>query len=209
MMDKSIRENLKKALDLLADHMVLVRSNLAIIQGIQEQVDENADYTIVMNQSIAFWHMTFHNSWEEIAHTLSKVFDDHPNVISIPAVIDMCEKNRHILEPVLIDINAKHDDSEDRVSDYSAMLQKLHQSYDNPTVLREKLKVIRNKQIAHSDKQIAFGNREALMLKRAEAEQLADLAENVINTIAGSLFDTVYCTIFIMIFMWNKVIVKV
>lgn len=32
----SIIENLKKALDLLADHMIRVRSNLAIIEGLKE-----------------------------------------------------------------------------------------------------------------------------------------------------------------------------
>ena len=51
MMKETILVNLKKALDLLANHMVLVRSNLAIVQGIQEQVDEDADYIIVMNQA--------------------------------------------------------------------------------------------------------------------------------------------------------------
>lgn len=193
MMKESILENLKKALDLLANHMVLVRSNLAIIQGIRELVEEDNDYTMVMNQSVAFWNMTFHNSWEEIAHSLSKVFDDSQNVISVPSVIDMCEKNRHILEPVLIEINEKRDDSEKRIPDYTALLQKLHELYDNPMALREKLKVIRNKQVAHSDRQIAFGSREALMLKRAEAELLADLAEEVINAIAGSLYNTAYC----------------
>ena len=185
--------NLKKSLDILANHMVFVRSNLAIIQGIRELVEEDNDYTMVMNQSVTFWNMTFHNCWEEIAHSLSKVFDDGQDVISVPSVIDMCEKNRYILEPVLIEINEKSDDSEKRIPDYTALLQKLHELYDNPTALREKLKVIRNKQIAHSDRQIAFGSREALMLKRAEAEQLADLAEEVINIIAGSLYDTVYC----------------
>ena len=193
MMKESILENLKKSLDLLANHMVLVRSNLAIIQGIRELVEEDNDYTMVMNQSVAFWNMTFHNSWEEIAHSLSKVFDDSQNVISVPSVIDMCEKNRHILEPVLIEINEKRDDSEKRIPDYTALLQKLHELYDNPMALREKLKVIRNKQVAHSDRQIAFGSREALMLKRAEAELLADLAEEVTNTIAGSLYNTAYC----------------
>jgi len=193
MMKESILENLKKSLDLLANHMVLVRSNLAIIQGIRELVEEDNDYTMVMNQSVAFWNMTFHNSWEEIAHSLSKVFDDSQNVISVPSVINMCEKNRHILEPVLIEINEKRDDSEKRIPDYTALLQKLHELYDNPMALREKLKVIRNKQVAHSDRQIAFGSREALMLKRAEAELLADLAEEVTNTIAGSLYNTAYC----------------
>ncbi len=192
-MEEKILLNLKKALDLLVNHMVLVHSNLAIIQGIRELVEEDDDYIIVMNKSVAFWNMTFRNSWEEIAHSLSKVFDDHRNVISVPSVIDMCEKNRHILEPVLIEINAKRDDSEEQILDYSAMLQKLHQLYDNPTALREKLKLIRNKQVAHSDRQIAFGSREALMLKRTEAEQLADLAEEVINVIAGSLYDRTYC----------------
>lgn len=193
MMKESILENLKKSLDLLANHMVLVRSNLAIIQGIRELVEEDNDYTMVMNQSVAFWNMTFHNSWEEIAHSLSKVFDDSQNVISVPSVINMCEKNRHILEPVLIEINEKRDDSEKRIPDYTALLQKLHELYDNPMALREKLKVIRNKQVAHSDRQITFGSREALMLKRAEAELLADLAEEVTNTIAGSLYNTAYC----------------
>ncbi len=193
MMKESILENLKKSLDLLANHMVFVRSNLAIIQGIRELVEEDNDYTMVMNQSVAFWNMTFHNSWEEIAHSLSKVFDDSQNVISVPSVINMCEKNRHILEPVLIEINEKRDDSEKRIPDYTALLQKLHELYDNPMALREKLKVIRNKQVAHSDRQIAFGSREALMLKRAEAELLADLAEEVTNTIAGSLYNTAYC----------------
>lgn len=193
MMKESILENLKKSLDLLANHMVFVRSNLAVIQGIRELVEEDNDFTMVMNQSVAFWNMTFHNCWEEIAHSLSKVFDDGQDVISVPSVIDMCEKNRYILEPVLIEINEKSDDSEKRIPDYTTLLQKLHELYDNPTALREKLKVIRNKQVAHSDRQIAFGNRKALMLKRAEAEQLTELAETVINAIAGSLYNTTYC----------------
>ena len=184
---------LKKTLDILANHVVFVRSNLAIIEGIKELVEEDNDYTMVMNQSVAFWNMTFHNCWEEIAHSLSKVFDDGQDVISVPSVIDMCEKNRYILEPALIEINEKSDDSEERFPNYDAMLQELHRLYGNPTALRKKLKAIRNKQVAHSDRQIAFGNRAALMLKRTDAEQLSDIAESVINIIAGSLFDTVYC----------------
>ena len=188
----SIIEKLKKALDLLADHMIRVRSNLAIIQGLKETVEEKPEYTNLMNQSVAFWHMTIQNDRSQLAYVLSKVFDTGIDVISIKSIIETCAKNEHVLKPIFDEINASHDGSTERLSDYAALMQRVQETYDNSSDLIEKLKRIRNKQIAHLDKQMALGIKESLSLEWNEIEKLADIAEGIINTISVSLFDSVY-----------------
>lgn len=190
-MDRVIR-NLKKTLDVLANHMICVRSDLAIIQGMKEAIEEKPDYTNLMNQSVAFWHMTIHNGRSQLAYVLSKVFDTGKDVISIKSIIETCAKNEHVLKPIFDEISARHDGSTERLSDYTVMMQKVRETYEGSSVLIDKLKMIRNKQIAHLDKQMALGIKESLSLEWDEIEKLADIAEGIINTISVSLFDSVY-----------------
>ena len=171
---RTMREEICKKIDGVLNRLTYANSSMHIIASIIQFASENKD-SCVLSQDINFWIVILDNCGFRIYGELASIYESSSQTAGLKYLLDFCEQNQSIfLEPQ----NARD------------ILKKLRQKYNETSVLRNRLKTIRDQGLFHLDKHHAsdlgeFVKKESISFE--EKNTLIHVAAEICNTLLENI----------------------
>lgn len=150
----------------MLDRLTYVNSSMNINKSICEALDAPQEKEIIL-QDFNFWQTVLENCTYRALSELSKVYDNHKDAVGIIKVINQAEQIKWE--------NRKHK---------KRLVEDAKRQYESVASIRDKLVILRDNGLAHSDKSCTINLRDfvtAHRVSKTEIKKLIDTAENICN----------------------------
>lgn len=141
------------------------------------------DYLHEMNQSPAFWTLTFQAHFDSALIRLCRVYDVTPKALSLPNLLDTIRVNLHLFDTINFKERLQDNPFVDSLAETAGKLQAKqlaedvsYVSKDNPAVV--KLRQWRNKLYAHRDSTHVIEGKHIAVEHPLSFGEVSDLIEN-------------------------------
>lgn len=190
-------ENLEAILNEMLREITIINSNWIMWNGLREEMMEGAKYEEVLKYSPCFWTVTLNNLLSKTLLGTSKLYDEHKDCLGLKKLINICEQNQSLFPKNHTVTYANgytgeiaHDILQ---NDIGANIREAKQKYQSVQNYRTQLITLRDKHLAHVDKNIFLNAKEfykEVSLKRDALEKLIKTAGEIANSFLSRLSST-------------------
>ena len=189
-------EELVLILNEMLHEITIIKTNWTIWKGLKNELYEGAEYEVVLGYSPCFWTVTLNNLLDKALLGTAKLYDEHKGCYGLKKIINLCEQNQKLF-PKCHELKCKDGYTGEEFShttkrDISAEIKTARQKYQSLQDARTQLTTLRDKHLAHSDKNFfldASGLYNEVSLKGETLEVLIDTAADITNSFFAALSD--------------------
>ena len=191
------KEDLDAILNKLLREVTIINTNWTMWNGLREEMQNGAKYEILLDFSTCCWTITLNNLLSRALLGTAKLYDENKKCIGLQKIINICEQNQGLFPKSRTTTytdgytfkKTSFTMPKDIGDDIRIAKQKYQEIYD----CRTQLITLRDKYLAHADKDI-FLDIEAfyheVALKKEALEKLIETAESILNSFLADLSDT-------------------
>lgn len=191
------KETLAEFINQQIIHLVEIRSYSHIWLELHNAFQADAEYNAVYRVSPYFWHLLLKNLQHCFLLEAAKLFDESGESLSIQKTINICEQNQKLFPTEHKRIVYYHSTEkviENTVSvNIKNVIKEAKEKYASVSETREKLFILRDKDLAHFDKKHSLDVSKLYgetALNRDKFDEMLCVAEEILNTFLSALTDT-------------------
>ncbi len=175
MSSTTTKESLDLKYDILLDRLITVKAKFTLHETLVNYLSVSSKYNDVYEMSPAFWTITINALESDVLFGLAKMCDGSKGAVSIRKIIDIVNNNRKIY----------YGSKEKAMNFYeneiliSDIISRAASVYDSCQSTRTKLKALRDKHFAHTDKEYIGKTTELYELNHLTFDEIADLIESL------------------------------
>lgn len=184
-----IAKELEEVLSKLLHEIVTIKTNWSIWNGLIENFKEGSEYMVLLGYSPCFWSVTLNNLLSKTLLGTAKIYDEHRQCMGVLKIINICEQNKKIFPKEHINTYTNSQTKEQIIDtipvNIGDALQTAKQNYKNLQMAKEQLIKLRNKHLAHTDKNIFMDPSafyQEVSLKKESLEALINTAADIVNS---------------------------
>lgn len=191
------KEELDAILNKMLREITIINTNWVMWNGLRDALQEGSEYNKLLEYSPCFWTITLNNLLSKALLGTAKLYDENKKCMGLQKIINICEQNQKLFSKnrttTYTDGYTGEKNSFTVSKDISESIRISKQKYQDIHNFRTQLITLRDKYLAHADKDIfldieAFYNEVAL--KKDALEKLIETAENILNSFLADLSDT-------------------
>lgn len=174
-----------------------INTSWVIWNGLSDELKQGGKYMEILEYSPCFWGMTLDNFLYKSFIGLAKLYDEHKDCVGLKKLINICEQNQILFPQENVSIYGETDTREDIVHreyvDITQTIQVAKLKYQSVQDFREKLILLRDKYLAHSDKQIFLDIKSLyneIAVKKENIDALIQTAGDIANAFLSNLSNT-------------------
>lgn len=190
-------EKLEAILNKMILEITAINTNWVMWNGLREEMQNGAKYEILLDFSPCFWTITLNNLLSRTLLGTAKLYDENKKCIGLQKIINICEQNQELFPKnrtaTYTDGYTGEKTSFTISKDVSESIRIAKQKYQDVHDLRIQLMSLRDKYLAHADKDIFLDVEifyHEVALKKEAFEKLIETAANILNSFLASLSDT-------------------
>ena len=192
------REELEKILNRRLLQIANINTNWTIWNGLRNSFQKGAEYEQLPEYSPRFWTVTMNNLLSKALLEMAKLCDEHRECMGLLKIINICEQNQGLFpdEHVLTFTNVETGEEISRTRRVNVVetIKQAKEKYQSVCGIREKLSVLRDKTLAHTDKDVFLDTQalyQKVSLQEGEFEELISVATDILKSFLSDLAHTV------------------
>jgi len=171
---------IKQAIKIIIDKLIIVENNRLIYKQLTEFCGIGKQFECVIEKSKCFWVLTIHSLKFTAITELAKIYDEHSDAFGIKKLIDISSQN-------IVWFSKWYE--ENKIT-HKNFIESLYMKYDGIKEKKDKLKKIRDTELAHIDRKNMFKEDEILeVFTWGDIEDLIESAKEILDSIFTALMD--------------------
>lgn len=172
------QKEVEQGIGILFKKLTIVENNRLIYKQLTELCGIGKQFECVMKKSNCFWKLTISSICFSITAELAKIYDEHNDAFGIKKLINISSQNSDWFSKWYNEYGITHKD----------FIKQLEIKYNNIEKKREKLKEIRDSELAHNDRKNLL-NIETIYegFSWGDIEDLIETAYDIMNSISVGL----------------------
>ncbi|MBQ8303728.1 MAG: hypothetical protein IJX79_02115 [Clostridia bacterium] len=172
------QNSLQKYIKILIEKLTIIENSRLVYKQLIELCGVGKQFECVIKKSNCFWSLTIKSISFLIITELAKIYDEQKDSIGIRKIINISSQNKNWFSKWCEEYGISQNE----------FISRLEMRYFDIKDKREKLKEIRDKELAHNDKYNLF-NQESICagFTWGDIEDLIETAYTIINEISVSL----------------------
>lgn len=190
-------EKLEAILNKMLHEITVINTNWIMWNGLREEMQNGAKYEILLDFSPCFWTITLNNLLSRALLGTAKLYDENKKCMGLQKIINICEQNQELFSKsrtaTYTDGYTGEKTSFTVSKDVSESIRIARQKYQDIHDSRTQLMSLRDKYLAHADKDIFLDVEtfyHEVALKKEAFEELIETAANILNSFLANLSDT-------------------
>ena len=177
------QNEVEKCIEILFDKLTIAENNRLIYKQLTELCGIGKQFECVMKKSNRFWKLTVSSLCFSIITELAKIFDEQKGAFGIKKLINISSQNTQWFSKWYDENGLSHKD----------FIKQLEEKYNSIEKKREKLKEIRDVELAHNDRKNLLNTQSNYEgFNWGDIEDLIETAYEIINRISIALSDRQY-----------------
>lgn len=174
---------MQQGISILFKKLTIAENNRLIYKQLTELCGIGKQFECVMKKSNCFWKLTVSSLCFSIITELAKIFDEQKDAFGIKKLINISSQNSEWFSKWYDENGVSHKD----------FIKLLETKYDSIEKKREKLKEIRDAELAHNDRKSILNTQSIYEgFNWGDIENLIETANEIINRISIGLTGSEY-----------------
>lgn len=174
---------IQQGIKILFDKLTIAENNRLVYKQLTELCGIGKQFECVMKKSNCFWKLTVSSLCFSIITELAKIFDEQKDAFGIKKLINISSQNSEWFSKWYDENGVSHKD----------FIKLLETKYDSIEKKREKLKEIRDAELAHNDRKSILNTQSIYEgFNWGDIEDLIETANEIINRISIGLTGSEY-----------------
>lgn len=174
---------MQQGISILFKKLTIAENNRLIYKQLTELCGIGKQFECVMKKSNCFWKLTVSSLCFSIITELAKIFDEQKDAFGIKKLINISSQNSEWFSKWYDENGVSHKD----------FIKLLETKYDSIEKKREKLKEIRDAELAHNDRKSILNTQSIYEgFNWGDIEDLIETANEIINRISIGLTGSEY-----------------
>ena len=191
------QNEMQQGISILFKKLTIAENNRMIYKQLTELCGIDKQFECVLKKSICFWKLTINSLCFSIITELAKIYDEQKDAFGIKKLINISSQNGDWFSKWYNENGVLHKD----------FIKQLEEKYNSIEKKREKLKEIRDAELAHNDRKNILNTQSIYDgFTWGDIEDLIETANEIINRISISLtgieyiiqlgnYDDIHCLI--------------
>ena len=191
------QNEMQQGISILFKKLTIAENNRMIYKQLTELCGIDKQFECVLKKSICFWKLTINSLCFSIITELAKIYDEQKDAFGIKKLINISSQNGDWFSKWYNENGVLHKD----------FIKQLEEKYNSIEKKREKLKEIRDAELAHNDRKNILNTQSIYDgFTWGDIEDLIETANEIINRISISLtgieyikqlgnYDEIHCLI--------------
>lgn len=177
------QNEMQQGISILFKKLTIAENNRLIYKQLTELCGIGKQFECVMKKSNCFWKLTVSSLCFSIITELAKIFDEQKDAFGIKKLINISSQNSEWFSKWYDENGVSHKD----------FIKLLETKYDSIEKKREKLKEIRDAELAHNDRKSILNTQSIYeRFNWGDIEDLIETANEIINRISIGLTGSEY-----------------
>lgn len=177
------QNEMQQGISILFKKLTIAENNRLIYKQLTELCGIGKQFECVMKKSNCFWKLTVSSLCFSIITELAKIFDEQKDAFGIKKLINISSQNSEWFSKWYDENGVSHKD----------FIKLLETKYDSIEKKREKLKEIRDAELAHNDRKSILNTQSIYEgFNWGDIEDLIETANEIINRISIGLTGSEY-----------------